>query len=72
MVDFVVIAILAVVVGSALRYLIKARKNGIKCVGCPAGGNCCSCRQAGETTSTCGCGSGSESGSGCGCHADAK
>lgn len=37
-----VIAIIAIVViiGSALIYIIRARKKGIKCIGCPEGGSC--------------------------------
>ena len=26
----------------AAAYLIKAKRSGVKCVGCPAGGNCSS------------------------------
>jgi len=45
MTDFIVIAILAVVVGFAARYVYKAKKNGAKCIGCPAGGSCCTCEK---------------------------
>lgn len=27
---------------SAAAYLIKAKRSGVKCIGCPAGGNCSS------------------------------
>ncbi|MDO5540216.1 MAG: FeoB-associated Cys-rich membrane protein [Eubacteriales bacterium] len=70
MIDFVVGAILIVVVGSALAYIIKARKNGIKCVGCPDAKNCGSCSHTGEAVSTCGCHGGACAG--CSCHADVK
>ena len=40
MTNIIVIIILAVVIGSAVSYLIKAKRNGVKCVGCPAGGSC--------------------------------
>lgn len=43
MIDYVVGAIIVAVVGSALAYIIKSGKNGIKCVGCPDAKNCCSC-----------------------------
>ena len=48
MTDFVIIAILAVVVVAAARYVIKAKKSGAKCMGCPSGGcncsgGCCGC-----------------------------
>lgn len=38
--NFIVAVILALIIGSAAAYLIKARKSGVKCIGCPAGGNC--------------------------------
>ena len=39
-VDYVILAILAVILGSALLYLWKAKKKGVKCIGCPGGGDC--------------------------------
>ena len=46
---FIVAAVLTVILGLAIRYIYKAKKNGAKCIGCPEGGcsgNCgcgCSC-----------------------------
>ena len=46
MADLIVIAIVAVIVGAAACYIYKAKKRGVKCIGCPAakngtcGGNC--------------------------------
>lgn len=40
MIDFILIAVLAVLVGAAARYVWKAKKSGKKCIGCPDG---CSC-----------------------------
>ena len=45
--NLIVIAILAVVLGAAGRYLYKAKKSGRKCVGCPEGGCSCGCGKAG-------------------------
>ena len=55
--NIIIVAILVVIVGLAVRYIIKAKKNGKKCIGCPDGGSCSS-----------GCGSCG----GCGCHTDSK
>jgi len=55
MTDFIVVVILAAVIGSALRYIVKAKKSGMKCIGCAAG-NCCSCGQSEIMVSSCGCG----------------
>jgi len=53
MTDFIVVVILAVVIGAAVRYIYKAKKSGAKCIGCSAG-NCstgsCSCCCSGEET----------------------
>ena len=42
--DFIVIAIVVLIVGLALAYIIREKKRGVKCVGCPyartCGGNC--------------------------------
>lgn len=48
----IVILILAVIIGGAVAYIIKAKKNGVKCIGCSAGGNC-SC---GDMSNSAGCG----------------
>lgn len=40
MADFIVIIILMLLIGSAAAYMIRAKKNGVKCIGCPAGGSC--------------------------------
>lgn len=38
--NVIAVFILAVLIGGAAVYLVKAKRNGVKCVGCPAGGNC--------------------------------
>lgn len=70
MVNFVVGAIVIVVVGSALAYIMKSRKNGIKCVGCPDAKTCSSCNHCGNAVSANGYDGGSCTG--CGCHTKAK
>lgn len=40
--NIIAIIILVIVVGWAATYIYKAKKNGVKCVGCPAGGSCSS------------------------------
>ena len=53
---FIAIGVIALIVGLAVWYIIKAKKSGKKCIGCPDG--CCSKSADG---SPCGCGC-----SGCG------
>ncbi len=40
MADFIVVMILLVIIGMAVVYIIKAKKQGVKCIGCPAAGKC--------------------------------
>ena len=40
MVNIIVIIILMILIGGAVTYIIKAKKSGVKCIGCPAGGSC--------------------------------
>ncbi|MBQ8432538.1 MAG: FeoB-associated Cys-rich membrane protein [Clostridia bacterium] len=39
-IDFIVMAVIAVIVGGAVAYIIKAKKSGKKCIGCPDSGSC--------------------------------
>lgn len=48
MADFVIVAVLAAAIGAAVVYIVKEKKKGRKCIGCPAAG-CCS-RKCGETS----------------------
>ena len=38
MADFIIVAILLLIVGAAVRYIVKSKKSGAKCIGCPTGG----------------------------------
>lgn len=68
MIDFLVIAILAVVIGAAMAYIIREKKRG-RCIGCPDADSCHA--HSGSAAPACGgCCSGC---SGCsGCHTDEK
>jgi hypothetical protein len=44
--DFILIGILLVVVGLAVFYVVRAKKKGVKCIGCPNAGKCASCKGA--------------------------
>ena len=52
MTDVIVIAVLLIIVGLAAGYVIKAKKSGRKCIGCPEG----SCSKSGGCSCCCGCG----------------
>lgn len=47
MVDLIVIGIIVLILGCAIFYIVKEKKKGTRCIGCPSGGQCaskkCSC-----------------------------
>ena len=53
MADFIVIAVLVLIVGVAIIYIVKEKKKGARCIGCSHAGSCGK-KQQGDT--------------GCGCH----
>lgn len=53
MVNLIIPIILVLIVGGAIAYIVKEKKKGTKCIGCPSGGccpgkmgdgSCCDCR----------------------------
>ena len=48
MADFIILAVIALIVGGAAAYIYKEKKHGAKCIGCPCSkgcsGNCGSCQ----------------------------
>ena len=61
--DLIPIGIIALIVGLAIYYVIKAKKSGKKCIGCPDG---CSC--SGSKGAGCSCGGACGGGDNCSCH----
>lgn len=57
MTDIIVAVILLIIVAFAIAYIVKEKKKGVKCIGCPAAGQCAHAKKGG-----CSCGS----------HSDAK
>ena len=49
MADIIAALIVLACVGGAIAYIIKAKKKGVKCIGCPAAAQCahknsCNCK----------------------------
>ena len=40
MTDIIVIAVVVVIAFFAVRYIVRAKKSGKKCIGCPDSGSC--------------------------------
>lgn len=38
--DYIVLALILVIIGGAALYIHRAKKKGIKCIGCPDGATC--------------------------------
>ena len=38
--NIIILAVLGLILGGAAGYLYKAKKKGVKCIGCPNGGSC--------------------------------
>lgn len=53
MADFIVVIILLLIIGAAVFYIVKAKKNGTKCIGCPVAGNCPN-KNSGKSECSCG------------------
>ena len=53
--EIIAIAVIALVIGGAIWYIVKAKKSGQKCIGCPHGGKCGSAKD-GCSGCNCGCG----------------
>ena len=51
MTDIIVIAVVVVIAFFAVRYIVRAKKSGKKCIGCPDGHKCA----ANGCSGCCGC-----------------
>ena len=69
----ILIVVLVAILGGAVAYIVKAKRNGVKCIGCSAGGSCGG--KKGASCSGCsscsGCG-GDDAQENCGSHEETK
>lgn len=56
-IDFIIIGVIIVIVGGAIAYIVKKKKSGAKCIGCPYSGEC---GKASDKDNKCTCGSSDE------------
>ena len=38
--DITIAAILLIIIGAAVVYMVKEKRRGVRCIGCPSGGTC--------------------------------
>lgn len=50
MTDFIVVLIVLAIVGAAIVYIIREKKRGVKCIGCPSASTC---PNSGKCTGNC-------------------
>lgn len=48
MTDFIIIIVLILILGTALAYMQKEKKRGVKCIGCPDAETCAK-KRSGES-----------------------
>lgn len=39
-IDYIIIAVIAIILGLVIFYIRRAKKKGVKCIGCPNGATC--------------------------------
>lgn len=57
-IDFIVIAVIVLIAGGAIAYIIKSKKSGKGCIGCPDAGTCGSAKNSGCSGNCGNCGGG--------------
>ncbi len=77
--NIIIIIVISAILGFAISYIVKAKKKGVKCIGCPDGASCSksSCNSGETNTATpdvntissnnCSCNNGSCSDTNTGC-----
>lgn len=61
--NFIVGLIIVVIIGAAIAYIVKEKKKGAKCIGCPMAGACASKNNGfaeGGCSESCNCHNGSQ------------
>ena len=51
--DIIVLSIVALIIGAVIFYIVRQKKKGVKCIGCPAGANACRASGCGGNCSGC-------------------
>ena len=54
MIDFIAILIVLLLLGAAITYIVKEKKKGVKCIGCPSAGQCSAAKTGKASDSECG------------------
>ncbi len=41
--DYIILGIVSAILAAVIIYLVRQKKKGVKCIGCPHGSKCTSC-----------------------------
>ena len=70
--NVILILVLVAILGGAIAYIVRAKKRGVKCIGCPAAETCGEKKGSCSGCSSCsGCG-GDDAQENCGSHEETK
>ena len=59
MADLITVVVILVIIGAAVAYIIKEKKKGVRCIGCPAAGSCAA-KNSGHSECSCSCHTGTK------------
>lgn len=51
--DIIVLSVVALILGAVIFYIVRQKKKGVKCIGCPAGEAACRASGCGGSCSGC-------------------
>ncbi|MBE6954420.1 MAG: FeoB-associated Cys-rich membrane protein [Ruminococcaceae bacterium] len=51
--NLIIVAILVLIIAGAVFYIVKSKKSGKKCIGCPDSGSCSACSGSCASCSSC-------------------
>ncbi len=46
--DIIAVIVILIILGIAIGYIVRSKKKGVKCIGCPSGGDCSKCNSCNE------------------------
>ncbi len=53
--DWIVVAVVVLIIGSVIGYIVREKRRGVKCIGCPSGKTCKAHKTGNESDCCCNC-----------------
>lgn len=64
--NLILLLVIAAIIGLAVAYIVREKKRGVRCIGCPAAGSCPHCSGAKHKANSAAAGGKHACGCGCG------